>query len=307
MSQHPKVGLREFSDAGGSVGGSVGEFVENGRRYRLEDAPQSGVPARPRLPRFSVGCLSDVGKVREINEDSLLTLIFQAVSESQNRPLMGFFAVADGIGGHSAGEVASRAAIRSLAEGLMKRVFIPAAGGETLLPDSLTDHIWDAVWVTNQAVLNLRQKQDTDMGCTLTAALVLGQHAIVTNVGDSRTYLMRGGKLAQVTKDHSLVARLIANGIAKPEEAYAHTEKGVIYRSLGDKLEIEIDTFPLELQPGDRLLLCCDGLWEMVRDPIIEDTLLEQSDPQAACNKLVELANLGGGYDNISVIVVDVD
>jgi serine/threonine protein phosphatase PrpC len=118
---------------------------------------------------------------------------------------------------------------------------------------------------------------------------------------------MRGGTLQQVTQDHSVVANLVAAGLAQPEEVYNHERKNVIYRSLGDKPELKIDTFAFTLQPGDRLLLCCDGLWEMVHDSLIEDTLLQYPEhPQPACEALIKLANSAGGDDNISAIIIDV-
>jgi protein phosphatase len=131
--------------------------------------------------------------------------------------------------------------------------------------------------------------------------------AVVINVGDSRTYRLRQGHLEQITRDHSIVARLVEQGYLSKEEIYAHDQKSVIYRSLGDRPDVEIDTFQLDLSPGDRLLLCSDGLWEMVRDPLIEEVLLERYDPQQACDRLVELANLSGGEDNISVVVINID
>jgi protein phosphatase len=117
---------------------------------------------------------------------------------------------------------------------------------------------------------------------------------------------LRQGKLSAVTQDHSIVARLLEQGLIEQEEVYTHHQRSVIYRSLGGRVDIEVDIFPLELEPGERLLLCSDGLWEMVRDQMIEEVLLERSDPQQVCNRLVELANLAGGEDNVSVIVLDV-
>jgi serine/threonine protein phosphatase PrpC len=293
------IGEPEYAEGGG-------RFQQNERLYVVEAVFVTAATARQQGLRLVAGYQSDPGKVRDIDEDSVLVLQFAAVCEARSAPTLAFFAVADGIGGHAAGEVASRAAIRSLTEELLRRVFLPAIGGEVLLPESLASHLVEAVHVANEVVLAIRQQKQSDMGSTLTAALVYEAQAIVTSVGDSRTYLMRSGKLAQVTRDHSVVASLIAAGLAKPEEIYTHEKKSVIYRSLGDKPDLEVDTFALTLEPGDRLLLCCDGLWELVRDSIIEDVLLEQPDPQAACDKLVELANQSGGDDNISVIVINV-
>jgi serine/threonine protein phosphatase PrpC len=117
---------------------------------------------------------------------------------------------------------------------------------------------------------------------------------------------MRNGELSQITRDHSMIAKLVEQGLLPPDAVYTHEQKGVIYRSLGDRSNLEVDIFQLELEVGDRLLLCSDGLWDMVRDPYIEDTLLQYYDPQQACEHLVESANLAGGEDNISVVVVDI-
>ena len=106
-------------------------------------------------------------------------------------------------------------------------------------------------------------------------------------------------------QDHSIVARLVEQGLIQPEEVYTHQQRSIIYRSLGSRSDLEVDVFTLELEPGDRLLLCSDGLWEMVRDGMIEEVLLERDDPQQACERLIELANLAGGDDNITVIVLN--
>jgi protein phosphatase len=175
------------------------------------------------------------------------------------------------------------------------------------MDEELPDMFREIILSANQAILDLRsQMGDNDMGCTLTATLVRGANALVANIGDSRTYRMRQGKLMLVTQDHSLVARLVEQGLLQPEEVYTHFQRNMIYRSLGVQPTLDVDVFTLELEPGERLLLCSDGLWEMVRDGMIEEVLLERYDPQQACDRLVELANLAGGEDNVSVIVLNV-
>ena len=142
------------------------------------------------------------------------------------------------------------------------------------------------------------------MGTTLTAALVIDGRATVANVGDSRTYLWRDDTLAQITRDHSLVASLVAAGALEPEDVYTHEQKAMIYRSVGEADDLTVDTFSLNLRPDDRLLLCSDGLWEMVRDDGLTAALRAAADPQAVCDRLLDEANHAGGEDNISVLIV---
>jgi len=133
---------------------------------------------------------------------------------------------------------------------------------------------------------------------------VVGDYAYILNVGDSRTYMVRGGQIYQLTNDHSLVGQLVAGGLISPDEVYTHPQRSQIFRSLGDKLNVQVDIFKQQLHPGDILLSCSDGLWEMVRDPQIESILNNAPDPQVACTQLIEAANTNGGEDNVSAVVV---
>lgn len=283
-------------------------FEQNGSIYIVE-IPAKTVSPGDKLPRIRLvsGFHTDVGQVREVDEDSLLALQLDGLCEMTNSPVLAFFAVADGIGGQDAGEIASRVAVHTLAAQVMQRVFIAELGGNQSPIEELSEQLHEAILAANQAILDLRETLDgSNMGCTLTAALLRGTTAVVANIGDSRTYLMHNGKLSQLTRDHSMAAKLVEQNLMRPEEIYSFEQKGVIYRSLGDNFDLLVDLDVVELSIGDRLLLCSDGLWDMVRDTFIEDVMLEQYDPQPASERLVELANMAGGEDNISVIVVDI-
>jgi serine/threonine protein phosphatase PrpC len=310
LDQKPVVCLRETVLHELVVNGDqpASTFMEGGYLYHLEPRANLENDLLPPVFQLLAGYQSDTGGYRDLDEDSLLVMQLNALSELRGLPSLHFFAVADGIGGYDAGEIASRITVRSLGAKILENIFSPEITGQPLSPGELKAQLKEAVLATNYELLAAREKSGADMGNTLTAALVRDDLALIVNVGDSRTYLMRMGSLSQITQDHSVVARLLSQNLIQPEEVYTHEQKSVIYRSLGDKPDLEIDDslFEITLEPGDRLVLCCDGLWEMVPESFIEDVLLEFFDPQAACDKLVEMANQAGGDDNISVIVVNI-
>src|SRR5437763_2480368 len=142
------------------------------------------------------------------------------------------------------------------------------------------------------------------MDSTSIGYIFCDDYAYILNVGDSRTYMMRGGQIYQLTNDDSLVGQLVAGGLISADEVYTHPQRSQIFRSLGDRLNVQIDIFKQQLHPGDILLSCSDGLWEMVRDPQIESILNNAPDPQVACTQLIDAANANGGEDNVSAVVV---
>ena len=303
--------LRETVAPGDDTSLPDGALVESGRLYTPERQPwreqgpatTSSAVFAPGV-RLAAGQATDPGQQRDLNEDSFLALTLNA---SPGNPAVGMYMVADGIGGYEGGEWASRLAVQVIAEALLCRIVLPVASGEVKLPlleEAVFDHLRQAVEAANLQIHGVRTGRVSDMGTTLTLALVLDNLAYVANVGDSRTYLWGQDGLRQVTVDHSLVARLIAAGTAQPNEIYTHPQRNAIYRSLGDKVGVEIDVFTESLAPGNELVLCCDGLWDMVRNEGIEEVLLLGLPPQAACDELVRRANQAGGEDNISVIVV---
>lgn len=279
-----------------------------GRAYQAVEPASRKASLSPAQVKTRCACawLTDVGTQREINEDSVLALQLTALCQGEAAPDVGFFAVADGIGGYEAGEVASRAAVQALGAAAMQSLLGPLLQGERLSTEELHERVKAVVYAANLRVLGVRHQTGggSNLGSTVTAVMLNGARAVVANVGDSRVYLMHEGKLSQVSKDQSLVARLVEKGEITREEAKYHPQKNVILNSLGDKPDVELDMLDLDLVVGDRLLLCSDGLWEMLSDDLIEETLLAYHHAQDACRLLVQLANQAGGDDNISVIII---
>jgi protein phosphatase len=256
---------------------------------------------RPESSTLVVGRRTDVGQERSLNEDSLLTLELTPVFRSISEPVV-LSAVADGMGGHDAGDTASQLTVRAVAQLAIEEVLRPAAVGESL-PDP-QKWLEEAVQVANEAVYGRAQAAGSDMGNTLVMALVTGDVATVINVGDSRAYWLYQEGIVQITVDHSLVERLVATGQITREEAVHHPQKNVIYRVIGDKSNIKADLFEQLLAPGEALLLCSDGLSGMVSDERIWRIWKSAVSPQEACDLLVEAANQAGGVDNIAVTIV---
>jgi protein phosphatase len=259
---------------------------------------------RPETLCLRVGHCTDVGMVRDLNEDSLLTLELDQIRRSVSRPV-GLFAVADGMGGHAAGDAASGLAIETLARHVATHMLVPHLTGDGS-GEPLEAQLWlvDAVQAANQAVYARRQSAQTNMGTTLVAAVVVGDTAYLANVGDSRAYLVNRTGIRQITTDHSLVERLVALGQISSADARSHPQRNVIYRTIGDQERAEVDCFVQRLTPGDSLLLCSDGLSGKLEDSDIWQLLQRHRSPQDACEELVQAANARGGEDNITVIVV---
>ncbi len=227
------------------------------------------------------GLLTDVGRVRQHNEDALLAA----------PPL---FAVADGLGGHQAGEIASTVAIETLVANAPLHADSKALGR--------------AIHAANRAVIEAAEERSSrsGMGTTLTAAIVEGTRIAIAHVGDSRAYLVHEGVLQLLTEDHSMVADMVRRGQLSEEESRFHPNRSVITRALGTDPNMSADTLDVRTAPGDRLLLATDGLSGMLHDDEIVQVLAASADPQDAAKALVDAANEAGGQDNISVVVVDV-
>ena len=260
--------------------------------------------------RVRSGRLSHVGMLRPMNEDSLAVVECQAVQELVSAGI-GVYVVADGMGGYEGGEIASAIAIATVTEELLKHFITPQFSSTTGEPDAAQIMAWlsAAVQTANQHIHEDRSTRSNEMGTTLVATIITGDFAYVANVGDSRAYLLRKDEPAvkQVTVDHSLVQRLVSTGQITEAEAKYHPYRNVVFRSLGERLNVEIDVFTERLRPGDRLLLCSDGLSNMVPDEAITRILGAHADPQDACTDLITQANAAGGTDNITAVVVYIE
>lgn len=339
-------------------------------------------PGRP--VDFYAGSMTDVGRLREQNQDSFSVTEFS--QSSVERPMrIGLYVIGDGMGGHKGGEIASAIAVQVFASEAMARIISPlssAAGSRPALTnEAILQGMARAVQSANERIYKARDSRQNDMGTTLVAALVAAGKAYIINVGDSRLYFYTkkesdtgslpvrmdatapldgtaplpstaplqasasvvtdeldtgptnsaeteqepqevgeaqdgedveqpaqssGYILTQVSVDHSLVHRLVELGQLDPEEAKVHPHRNFIYRSLGGPPPIEVDTFVRTLHPGDRILICSDGLNSMIEDTDIEAVLSSEQDPDVACRRLIDLANEAGGHDNITTIVIDV-
>ncbi len=287
--------------------------------------------------KLTAASKTDVGRQREQNEDCP----YKHISEDGDR---GLFIVADGMGGYQAGEVASKLAVQKISE-VLRSFLVPLSEQPTIkltpvteeqtikldpasvteqtakqqhktrkLPEtSVTKNVEEqlkaAIRQANRAILSYGEAQSSarGLGCTVTTALVQDDHAYIANIGDSRTYLFRDGRLDPLTKDHSLVYRLVEAKQIQPDDIYSHPQRNLIYRSLGaGHKSVDPDVFQTSLRPGDSLLLCSDGLWEMVRHQELEKVLKENSDAQKICDILIDLANANGGEDNITAVLVQV-
>ncbi len=258
--------------------------------------------SQSRARQLQVGYLSDVGLVRPHNEDT--SLIVESIFEGdQSAETVGLFVVADGMGGHQAGEVASALAARTVAISLMQQVYIPYLRRAAHQSDqlSLNEALQQAVEAANQAV----HTQVPGSGTTLTCALVINTRAYLAHVGDSRAYLYYNEELKQLTHDHSYVDKLVELGQISAEEAAVHPQRNVLYRAVGQGDHLEIDIHFQDLPKGGRLLLCSDGLWGMLSDSVIQAVLASAPTPQDACQKLIAAANEAGGRDNITAVVIE--
>jgi serine/threonine protein phosphatase PrpC len=249
---------------------------------------------------MDVGARTDVGRVRENNEDSFLVVA----------PLE-LFVVSDGMGGEAHGEVASAIAVETIAEHCQAGETDPATPLFGEAPPGLSarsNRLASAINLANSRIYEASERDpgQRGMGATVVAAWFDGPKLSLVHVGDSRVYLLRAGALEQLTADHSLVAEQVRRGFITPQQAESSELQNVLTRALGPHHEIELDAVEHTLKPGDFLILCTDGLSRMVSDEEIASTLLTTPGAQAAADRLIELANENGGVDNSTVIIVSI-
>jgi serine/threonine protein phosphatase PrpC len=278
--------------------GGATQVLQPAYTVRLRPEPEEQIPSetetisaleRETAPsEIAWAALTDIGMVRDHNEDNFTQLNLEEES---------LFVVADGMGGHDAGETASKLAVeavcREISEGVKRNHD----------PKKLIEQ---AVQQANADVKREGKSKGSDMGTTLSVALIAGGTAYVANVGDSRVYWIENGSITQITEDHSLVAKLVAAGKLTKEEARNHPKSNLLYRTIGNEEIVKVDTFQVALKKGGSLLLCSDGLWGEVADEEIHKVFNAGSDAKTACARLVQMANKNGGKDNITAVVVKV-
>ncbi|MHC4636973.1 MAG: Stp1/IreP family PP2C-type Ser/Thr phosphatase [Planctomycetota bacterium] len=236
--------------------------------------------------------MTDIGKEREKNEDALLI-----------EPEVGLFLVCDGMGGHKGGELASKIVTEDLSVIIENRLHARKKPCDRTIKSIIKKSI-----IEQNKHLQMESDSETgykDMGATLVLALLREGRAYIANLGDSRIYLLRKGKLKQLTRDHSVISELIDMGHISPEEAENHSAQGLITHYVGMPEQAEPHVRSIGLKKSDRLLLCTDGLTDMVNDQSISELLKNEAEPQKVCEELVKAANSAGGHDNITAVIID--
>lgn len=266
-----------------------------------DDAP----PGSQVEPQLIVGCAQSVGKQREHNEDALFTQTTAIANDLNQMPMpFGLFIVADGMGGHRHGEIAAGIAVRALSSHILNKLYLPMLSVKPKPPEeSVQEILHDGIQEAHRSIL----KDAPGGGTTLTAVLILGGQMTVVHVGDSRAYLLTPeGAAHPLTRDHSLVNRLVELGQITLDEAAVHPQRNVLYRALGqgEPVEPDINTFPRPER--GQILLCSDGLWGVVPDEQIVELVKSAGSPSLACQALVNAANEAGGPDNITAILVHI-
>lgn len=275
------------------------------RVWRSAKEPKQTAPSQQRrVNPLQIAQGTDLGRVREHNEDAFFTLKALLGPETSLSPL-GLLLVADGLGGHAQGSEASSTAVRVAGEILVREILLP------LLHDQdqedrrrpIQEILTEATRAANRSVARM----GTNAGTTLTSVLILDHSAYIANVGDTRVYYLSDNKANQLTEDHSLVRRLVDLGEISPQEAQSHPQRNLLYRALGEDSEVEVDTYFQRLAEGSSLVVCSDGLWNMVSEDEMLEVLGDTLTLQEACNQLIDRANNAGGDDNITAVLARIN
>jgi serine/threonine protein phosphatase PrpC len=253
------------------------------------------------MPQLIVGWSQSTGIQRDHNEDAFFSLTTNLTKDGSNTTI-GFFIVADGMGGHKHGELASELAVRTLGSHVIQKVIISMVEQEANPPEqSLQEIIGDGVQNAHNTIV----KYATGGGTTLTAALIIGGQMTIAHVGDSRAYsILNDGTMEPLTRDHSLVMRMMELGQLTEEEASIHPQRNVLYRALGQGEPFMPDISTSSVPETGYLFLCSDGLWGVVPEEEIIQIISTSTHPQQACQTLVDAANIAGGPDNITAILI---
>jgi PPM family protein phosphatase len=265
------------------------EPIEAGKKNQLD------------LPQLNIGCAQSVGMQRDHNEDSLLVINSMLSGNGGYFPF-GLYIVADGMGGHKHGEIASGLAVRMVANRVMNKVFLTLLSPE---PKGPSDPIQEIFEESLQEAHRLVMKEAPGSGTTLTAVLVLNQQMSIAHVGDSRLYAISpDGEVSVITRDHSLVMRMMELGQLSEKDAASHPQRNVLYRALGQGEIFTPDISTTSLPDSGSLLLCSDGLWGVVPQAEVVRIVNSYPDPRVAAQLLIDAANAAGGPDNISAILI---
>ena len=243
---------------------------------------------------------TDVGRARGQNEDAFFTLKALIGPKPSSNPV-GVVMVADGMGGHALGGQASSTAVRVASGILIREILLPLIDDEAA--DTQRRPIQEILTEATQSANRSLCRMEADTGTTLTSVLIADHSAYVAHVGDCRVYYLADGKAEQITRDHSLVRRLVDLGEISPQEALSHPQRNLLYRALGQEVDLEVDTYFRRLAKGSCLVVCSDGLWNNVSQEEMSEVIAEAPTPQEACNRLIDRANDVGGEDNITIVL----
>lgn len=252
--------------------------------------------------RLNFGQSTDIGMVRSENQDSMLSLYITGTS-TENVPDFGIFVVADGMGGHLNGAQASAMVCSIVCQQGLEKIYLPLlkhVGTEKSKNPPISEILIETVQEVNQRII----EELPDSGTTATLCLIIGNLAYFSHVGDTRAYLISNNSIDQLTRDHSLVSRLVEVGQLTVEEAKTYPRKNELYRAVGQNQILEVDAVTRRIPPNSYILMCSDGLWGLVDEETLLMTVLTSSTPQSACDKLVAIANNIAGTDNITVILI---